>query len=180
VREAVLRAAGEELSCAGFERFSISEVARRAGVHETSVYRRWGSRAALIADVSRNAIGSGITAPDTGSLRTDLIEMLEQARSMLQSPLGVSLVHTSVAAVSGDEFFEGVVGFWRHRLDGMAMLFERARARGEWPTAQAWRPCFDCLSGALHFRLFLTKEGLSSEDLHELVDYALRGAFVRA
>ncbi|MFI6662098.1 TetR family transcriptional regulator [Streptomyces sp. NPDC050523] len=28
----------------GLEAFSIGEVARRAGVHETSVYRRWGPR----------------------------------------------------------------------------------------------------------------------------------------
>jgi AcrR family transcriptional regulator len=38
----------EELAAASYERLSIPDVAERAGVNKTSVYRRWPTRSDLV------------------------------------------------------------------------------------------------------------------------------------
>lgn len=45
----VLAATLEILAEHGFASLTIDEVAERAGVHTTTVYRRWGSRDGLVA-----------------------------------------------------------------------------------------------------------------------------------
>jgi AcrR family transcriptional regulator len=72
----VLDAAIVELARAGYSGFQMDEVATRAGVNRTTVYRRWASRAALVT-----AVADRLQAPlrrtplrDSGSVEQDLIE----------------------------------------------------------------------------------------------------------
>jgi AcrR family transcriptional regulator len=50
VRRAVLEAAADELLEVGFERLSVASVAQRAGVHHTTIYRRWETKSRLVLD----------------------------------------------------------------------------------------------------------------------------------
>src|SRR6476646_9810011 len=59
VRAAVLDATIALLREEG-DAFGIPQVAARAGVHETSIYRRWGSREALIVEAVRAHIGEEV------------------------------------------------------------------------------------------------------------------------
>ena len=76
VVRSVLDAALVELASSGYAEFRMDEVALRAGVNRTTVYRRWPNRMALVAAVvdrlrtplRRNPL------PDTGALEQDLIE----------------------------------------------------------------------------------------------------------
>ena len=47
-------------------------IAARAGVHPTTVYRRWPSLADLLGEVATSRFSGDIVVPDTGSLRGDL------------------------------------------------------------------------------------------------------------
>ena len=51
VRAAVLRAAGDALAEHGFAHLDLADVARRAEVGKTTVYRRWGTVTGLVADL---------------------------------------------------------------------------------------------------------------------------------
>jgi AcrR family transcriptional regulator len=72
----VLDAALVELACSGYAQFRMDEVAARAEVNRTTIYRRWPNRAALVTAVvdrlrtplRRNRL------PDSGALQQDLIE----------------------------------------------------------------------------------------------------------
>lgn len=55
----------------GYDAVTLSGVATRAGAHRTDLYRRWGSKAALITDALRAHLPP-VAEVDTGSLRTDL------------------------------------------------------------------------------------------------------------
>src|SRR5512144_909234 len=77
VRASVLEAAFAVLRETGSEAFSIADVAARSGVHETSIYRRWGTKSALILEASLHFAQGAIAIPDTGALRTDLIALLD-------------------------------------------------------------------------------------------------------
>ena len=50
VREAVLNATFDELGEKGYAGLSMESVARRSGVHKTTIYRRWPNRDALVMD----------------------------------------------------------------------------------------------------------------------------------
>ncbi|WP_181784854.1 TetR/AcrR family transcriptional regulator, partial [Pseudonocardia pini] len=71
VRAAVHRAVGELLAEQG-EALTLPVVATRAGVHPTTLYRRWGSVGELLADVASSRFSGDVVVPDTGALRTDL------------------------------------------------------------------------------------------------------------
>ena len=49
VRSAILAATLDVLVDTGYEGMSIDLVAARAGVHKTTVYRRWPTKSALVA-----------------------------------------------------------------------------------------------------------------------------------
>ncbi len=72
----VLDAAIVELARSGYAGFRMDEVAARAGVNRTTIYRRWPNRMALVTDV----VGRLRTPlrhnplPDSGALEQDLIE----------------------------------------------------------------------------------------------------------
>ena len=54
VTRAILDAAVEEVMAAGYDGFTFDGVAERAGVHRTSVYRRWPDKTALLVDALRH------------------------------------------------------------------------------------------------------------------------------
>src|SRR5690349_1903487 len=72
VREAVLRAAGDALAEHGFDRLDLADVARRAEVGKTTVYRRWSSPTGLIADLLDDMAEQSTPRARTGSLEGDL------------------------------------------------------------------------------------------------------------
>lgn len=72
----VLDAALHELAGSGYAGFRIEAVATRAAVNKTTIYRRWPTRAALIAQVVTQ-LGAPLRErplPDTGRLEDDLVE----------------------------------------------------------------------------------------------------------
>ena len=56
---AVLAAAIEELSARDYADISVESIAARAGVHKTTVYRRWGSKVEIIKRDSGPPTGAG-------------------------------------------------------------------------------------------------------------------------
>ena len=81
VHDAVLKSAFDVLIEKGRQNFTVTEVAARAGVHETSIYRRWGTPNALIVDAHLRYFADAIPLPDTGTLRGDLVAFAKSAAS---------------------------------------------------------------------------------------------------
>lgn len=86
VDDALIKAAHAVLLESGFQRASLSEVARRAGVFPPALYRRWPSKAALAIDVIDRE-SSPDAMPDTGSIRDDLEEFLKRRLRTWSTPL---------------------------------------------------------------------------------------------
>src|SRR5258708_31088310 len=101
----VLRATIEELARIGYGALSIEEVANRAGVNKTTVYRRWPTKADLVRAALRSMGDDKVCQPATGSLRGDL---LAAGRSLLpfaqasggQDVLRLPLAERMVAALA--------------------------------------------------------------------------------
>ena len=76
VHTAVLAATIDVLLDRGIDGLTIAEIAERAGVHETTVYRRWGTKANLALEAVLSTSILEIPAPNTNSLRGDLLALL--------------------------------------------------------------------------------------------------------
>jgi AcrR family transcriptional regulator len=79
LEDALLDAAGAELSEKGYAGFAIDAVANRAGTSTPVLYRRWPTKNDLVrAALIHNARRMTVEVPDTGSLRDDLLALVEQ------------------------------------------------------------------------------------------------------
>src|SRR5688572_3565680 len=100
VRAAVLAATLAELAERGCAALTVEAVARRAGVHKTTVYRRWRDRESLVVDALTDLIAVEVPVPDSGDVATDLRELARALVQWLTSPGGQAVL----AAVLSDTF----------------------------------------------------------------------------
>ncbi|HWS31363.1 MAG TPA: TetR/AcrR family transcriptional regulator [Actinoplanes sp.] len=122
VIESVRAAALAELNRVGFGRLAMDGVAKAAGVSRTTVYRRWPSKAALLATVVEPVLERYDTDPDTGSARGDLIAALRLIRANSALPEGRALI-----AAAGEPDSRDVV---RAANDRTIAMLERVVKRG--------------------------------------------------
>ncbi|MFD7843775.1 TetR/AcrR family transcriptional regulator [Nocardia sp. NPDC059764] len=175
VRQAVLDATLEVLGDNGFDQLSIGLVAARAGVHETSIYRRWKTRERLIFDALVENSAAKLPTPDTGSLRTDLIGFHRSIVAMVDSPLGAALLRAMAAGGEGPELAESRAEFWRVRLDATRVMLDRAVARGEIGPAPDPELVLEILTAPIHFRKLLVREPFAADYTEQVVDFVLSG-----
>ncbi|WP_435127061.1 TetR/AcrR family transcriptional regulator [Actinacidiphila sp. bgisy144] len=90
---AIYRATLEELAASSFEELSFEKIAPRAGTGKSVLYRRWSTTAELVLDALKDEdAGLGrLTAPDTGTLRGDLLFLLTRFARVLDEPRGRAL-----------------------------------------------------------------------------------------
>ena len=87
-----MHAAVVDLLAEGGLDISVADVARRAGVNPTSVYRRWGDRERLIMDAAVTRLLDSSPMPDTGSLRGDLAAWADAVETQIARPDGQVLL----------------------------------------------------------------------------------------
>ncbi|MFJ3231527.1 TetR/AcrR family transcriptional regulator [Streptomyces sp. NPDC086787] len=134
VRSAVHQAVIDLLSDPEGADLSIPAVAQRAGVNHTSVYRRWGSREALLADVVTTRLERDSPLVDTGSLRGDLIAWAEGGVASIRTPEGRLLIRAVALSMSGSAAAQGErAQQFQRRIASIEGIRERAAARGETP-----------------------------------------------
>ncbi|MEU9978909.1 TetR-like C-terminal domain-containing protein [Streptomyces sp. NPDC051014] len=113
---------------------NIPAIAQRAEVNHTSVYRRWGSLDALVADTVTTRLERDSPLIDTGSLRGDLLAWAEAGVASNRTPEGLALVRAVAMSmpISGRARAERSQHFQR-RMHSIERIRERAVTRGENP-----------------------------------------------
>ena len=83
LEEALLDAAWAELTEGGYDDMTIDAVAVRAGTSRAVLYRRWPNKQELVLAVLAHQVGKDVVVmPDTGTLRGDVIALLQQANKL--------------------------------------------------------------------------------------------------
>jgi AcrR family transcriptional regulator len=154
VRKAVLDAALALLLERGYDGLSISEVAQIAEVAETTVYRRWPTKAELAAAAIGELAAAENPLPDTGSLEGDLTALLAQIVDLLRRPEIERVARASVA-LSSDQA-QARTAFYRMRTAGSAQVAVRAIERGELPAEADPEAVIEQLVAPAYLRLLLT------------------------
>ena len=77
--QAILDAAIDLVAEIGYDAMSIEAVAARAKSSKATIYRRWPGKAELVAEAMRRRSRAGPRGlPDTGSLRGDLLALVQR------------------------------------------------------------------------------------------------------
>jgi AcrR family transcriptional regulator len=175
IQTAVFEAALCLLEEKGYEALSFASIASCSGVHEATLYRRWKTKEQLIIDAITSRVAQDISVPDTGTLRSDLIEILQSLRIFLQSALGQAIVQAAVATVHSPELCAFRRDYWHHRRAHLQILFDRAIVRGEFPSQADPQLFLETLICVLYVRLLIVNE-VGDEGLSErIVDLVLPG-----
>lgn len=173
VLEQVVIAAREELREHGALAFSIPRVAKRAGVHVASVYRRWPDVNELIAFTANRYVEQLVPVPDSGSLMGDVALLLQGTRRFLCDPMGATLVGQAFS-LSGEGANRDLIRlYWSKRAAAHRGVFERAVARGELREDVDPEEVVEMLVGPLYIRHFLSQGVISDDYLQALAERVL-------
>src|ERR1700756_1900242 len=175
VRGAVLDATLQAMAEHGPGGVTISEIARRAGVHATSIQRRWGSRENVALDALLTYSQEKLPIPDTGTLRDDLIAFARSMTAYLATPLGEALVRTMAATEDEPTLAAKRAEFWQARYDTARAIVDRAIDRLEVAAGTDPELAMELLVAPLHFRKLLTGQPIDDSFVEHMVDTLIRG-----
>ena len=167
IRAAILRL----LADVGYGALTMDAVASEAGVGKATIYRRWRTKQDLVVDTISDLNRAGSTAPDTGSVETDLREMMHQMVALIAGPTGaatLSLLSTMPHQPAlAHAFREGPMAVWRQAYDD---IWQRAEERGEVRAGLSRSTIAETTSALMVQRWLLTGEAVDDAYADEVLD----------
>jgi AcrR family transcriptional regulator len=176
VREkAILSAVIELLGEVGYEGMTMDAVAARAHASKTTIYKRWPGKPELVRASVDSYVGGRLAAgvdTDTGSLRGDLMALMEALRGHLTDEF-LAMMSGLVHAMRKDP--ELAAALWSQLAVGQAAarpVISRAAGRGELPAgagAELAELAHEVIEAHL-FRLLAADGTLSPEFARHVID----------
>ncbi|MEU5049413.1 TetR/AcrR family transcriptional regulator [Streptomyces sp. NPDC021096] len=169
---AILGATREALVELGWGKLTLGDVAARAGVAKTTLYRRWAGKNELVVDAVAALFDEHLELPDRGSLQADIEGVVLQFAALLERPETKTALMAVVAESTRDDALrERIRGAIVDRQKRLVLLGrERAQARGELPheddpgtAARTADLIFDVIAGAVVHRTLVSAEPVDAE-----------------
>jgi len=176
ITRAITDAALDEWAERGYGRLAMEGVAKRAGVGKSALYRRWPSKQAMAAAVLGELGVSLAAAPDTGSLRSDLTEMVASLLAWLNHPQASRILPDLIAETTRDPALGRAVKamLGDPRRERSRVVFERAIARGELPATTNIELVLDLVPSAIYWRQTVRGVPVTKDYVEELTEVILR------
>ncbi|CAL9429676.1 TetR/AcrR family transcriptional regulator [Streptomyces sp. enrichment culture] len=180
---AILAAARQALVDLGWSKLTLSDVAVRAGVAKTTLYRRWAGKNELVVDAVAELFDE-LTLPDRGSLAADIEGVVLQFAAILDRPEARSGLMAVVAEATRDEALrERIRASIVDRQKRLVLAGRaQAQARGELPPESDAREAertvdliFDMVAGAVVHRTLVSAEPADEEWVHGFTRVLLSG-----
>ncbi|MFF1450763.1 TetR/AcrR family transcriptional regulator [Streptomyces sp. NPDC058274] len=180
---AILDATRAALVELGWSKLTLGDVATRAGVAKTTLYRRWAGKNELVVDAVA-VLFDELVLPDRGSLAADIEGVVLQFAAILGRPETKTALMAVVAESTRDEPLRerirtSIVDRQKRLvLEGRA----RAQARGELPpeedaesAARTADLIFDVVAGAVVHRTLVSAEPADEEWVRSFTRVLLLG-----
>ena len=179
-RRAALDAVLDLIVERGINGVTTNAVAERARISKATMYRRWRSKDALVAEAIGTLVDREIVIPDTGTLEGDVRELLAEAVSLYSTPRAAALIPELVAGMARDgELAEAVrSSFLAGRRAALALTLQRAAARRELRADIDHDLCLDLFGGVVFYRLLITGGPLDERLVDDLTAAILRAIAV--
>ena len=180
---AILAATREALVELGWSKLTLGDVATRAGVAKTTLYRRWAGKNELVVDAVAELFDE-LQLPDRGSLAADIEGVVLQFAAILARPEARSGLMAVVAESTRDDALRERIR--ESIVDRQKRLVvagrRRAQSRGELPPetdpAEAARTVdliFDVVAGAVVHRTLVSGQPADEEWVHGFTQVLLLG-----
>lgn len=160
----------------GFAGVSIEAVAARSGAAKTTIYRHWPSREALCIEAFGFCTGGRMAAPDTGSLRDDLIAVLSGLAASLNDPAWNASITSLLDAAGRDA---DVAALHRETITekrrSLTDVLEGGIARGELPAGLDMDAASAMLAGPVFYWGIVWRQPIDARMVAGVVDAALPG-----
>lgn len=172
-RARVLTAALELLGERGIAGTTVEAVADRSGVARTTIYRQWPGQAALVQDAFDSLLEPP-AAPDTGTVRGDLLQLVGGLADALASSPAARLMPALIDAAERDADFAEL-----HRRQAarrhapLLEVLDRAVRRGELADDADAPLLLDLLAGPLFYRRMVSGGPLDRAYAERVVDLVL-------
>lgn len=176
VDQAILAAAIRMLADHGYDGLTMEGVASEAGVGKATLYRRWPSKIDLVLDAIRS-MKPMVDIPDHGSVRADLIDLLQGAVSwggdgdyteVLSALMSELRRNSELATVYREQFLAP-------RRAESTMMIQRGIDRGEVRPDVDLELVLDMLIGTIVYRTTISGGELTEAVAERAVDQVLRG-----
>lgn len=132
IDEAVLRATVELIGQSSYADLSLDTIAARAGTSKPAIYRRWRGKAHLVHEAVF-PIDATTEIPDTGSLESDVREMIRRTLAVLSTPAARAALPGLVGEMASDPTLHTALleRFADILVRGLTEHLQSAAGRGE-------------------------------------------------
>jgi len=168
-RRRVLAAALHVLDEDGLAGFTMEAIARRAGASKATLYRHWPTSNALLVD-AMDATFQPLPIPDTGSVRTDIADLLTAFVALLEHTPYPRLLAAFIDAAERDPTLKTLhADLTRRRREPLLFVLRRARDRGELPADPDPDLTVDLLAAPLFYRRFVAHREIPPALVDEVI-----------
>ncbi|MEU9326272.1 TetR/AcrR family transcriptional regulator [Streptomyces canus] len=180
---AILAATRAALVELGWSKLTLGDVATRAGVAKTTLYRRWAGKNELVVDAVAELFDE-LELPDSGTLAADIEGVVLQFAAILARPEAQNGLMAVVAESCRDDALRERIR--SSIVDRQKRLVlegrERAQARGELPpetdpldSARTADLVFDIVAGSVVHRCLVSSQPADAEWVRSLTRVLLLG-----
>jgi AcrR family transcriptional regulator len=168
----IIAATLELIAEQGFDGVRVADVADRAGVGKTTMYRRWASK----TDLVMAALGTlpPLELADTGSLHSDLVQLAKEFLELAESaPVADLLASLASERQRQPRLVQVVDPFVVDRMRPLVQVLQRAVARGEVDPEADLGLAASMVGGTMLLRLFFGG-AVDSGMIERLADMVVR------
>jgi AcrR family transcriptional regulator len=183
-RAAVFQATLTELARHGYADLSFEAIAAQAGVHKSTLYRRWRTRDRLVAAAFMDLSQRRLDVADTGDIDRDAQALARSVVATLDQPVVAAALRATISLSAPEARTEIARRFWGSRVQAVSPLIERAIERGQLPVGTDPAEIMSAIGAPLFFRCLVSMEPLTPAAADSAAAAALSaaraGVFVRA
>ncbi len=177
-QQCILQAVAEALAECEYHQLTIEDVAARAGVGKSTIYRWWKHKSELVLDTFKQHTVPVFELDASKSLKSNLVQQLGILSQALNHPVGRALLvvianHRELAG----EFFQQ---YLLPRRQQMHVLIQEAIQRGEIRADYPFDLMLDSLYGPIHYQIIFFNRIPDEHYMQNLVELALHPVMIQA
>jgi AcrR family transcriptional regulator len=163
-RRAILTAAFELTAEGGYANLTIDGIAARSGSGKQTIYRWWPSKDDVLLEALATKADLHVPSPDEGSYPADLRGFLVASFALGRQRPVIDVLRALMARAQIDEEFRQRfrTSFLQRRRDALAVILDRAQARGDLPPHPSPGTVADIVFGVIWYRILAARDPLDN------------------